>query len=744
MQKQNSKPDDAARLRQKAEEKLKERKDKARLVSDASDADKLKLIHELEVHKVELEMQNEELIAAKEKAEQSEEKYTDLYDFAPSGYLSLTKEGDILNLNFAAARMLGKDRGKLVNNRFPVFLSKGTRPVFNQFLEEIVSCKEKQTCEVIIETKDNSKPEGHSLPIYVMIDGIVDKNDELCHLTVVDISKRKQAEKDLKEKQALLIAIYRNAPLVLMVVDSDRRIQQVNSFASQFAGRNIEEMLGLRGGEALRCLHALDDPKGCGFGEFCDQCVIRNTVLDTLETGDTHLQEEAPYYFRENEGKIQEMTFLASTTPITVKDKRMALVTLQDITQRKQAEQAVQKNGEKIAAQNETLNEKIKELIDAKTKAEESKKNLRFLFDNMTQGVVYHKPTGEVIQANEAAAKILGLSLGQLYGKTPLDPRWKSIHEDGTPYPGETHPAMVTIKTKKPVKNSIMGVFIPEKNAYSWININSVPQFNDENELIQVVVTFEDVTEIKKNEKALLDREKREKQIVEDELKKIKESLVRTTRLAAIGHVSASIAHDLRNPLGAVRNAAYFLKRKIKLDNEKLETHFNIIDKEMDTADKIISNLLQLARAKNHEKKKTELKLLVEEVKNRYLNDSKINIHFSLSPKSYEINCDRSQMMQVFRNLLENAIQAKNKIVNIFIDARIENNQNFIIFRDDGPGIDKQIQKTIFEPLLTTKAEGTGLGLTICKQIIEKHNGSIKLLDHPEGGACFEIKLPLE
>ena len=156
-----------------------------------------------------------------------------------------------------------------------------------------------------------------------------------CH---IDITKRKKAEEELLEQKDLLTAIYRNAPLVLMVVDSERRVQQVNGFAFQFAGRDMEEMIGLRGGEALRCVHALDDPQGCGFGDFCGQCVIRNTLLDTLRTGKTHLMIEAPYYFQKNADETLELTFLASTTPLTFKNERMALMTLQDITERKQIE----------------------------------------------------------------------------------------------------------------------------------------------------------------------------------------------------------------------------------------------------------------------------------------------------------------------------------------------------------------------------------------------------------------------
>jgi len=156
--------------------------------------------------------------------------------------------------------------------------------------------------------------------------------------TALDITERKQTERALVEQKDLLAAIYRNAPLVMMVVNAERRVQQVNGFAAQFVGRDAEEMIGLRGGEALRCMHVLDDPRGCGFGEFCQQCLIRNTVLDTLETGKTHLQIEAPYYFKGQDNETQDLQFFMSTTSIEVKGERMVLVTLQDITGRKQAE----------------------------------------------------------------------------------------------------------------------------------------------------------------------------------------------------------------------------------------------------------------------------------------------------------------------------------------------------------------------------------------------------------------------
>ncbi len=196
MKKQKSKPEEAALLRQKAEEKLKLHRDVACNVSTNSttEPDLLKLIYELEVHQIELEMQNEELVIAKEKAELAEEKYTELYDFAPSGYIALSKKGEILELNFAAAKMLGNERTKLIKKQFVFFVSVDTQTTFDLFLQDVFTSRVKQTCEVIIATEGN-------VPIYVNIDGIDSQNNEMILLTLNDITERIRAKKELVENE---------------------------------------------------------------------------------------------------------------------------------------------------------------------------------------------------------------------------------------------------------------------------------------------------------------------------------------------------------------------------------------------------------------------------------------------------------------------------------------------------------------------------------------------------------------
>ncbi|HKI87550.1 MAG TPA: ATP-binding protein [Draconibacterium sp.] len=161
-----------------------------------SEPDKLKLIHELEVHQIELEMQNEELKLAKEKAEIAEKKYTELYDFSPSGYLTLTRSGEITHLNLNAERLLGKERSNLGKSSFGFFVSSDTRDVYNKFLQKIFKTNVKQTCELKLVT-------GNDSIIYILVNGIISNIDGKCLVTIVDISKRKRAEYELikaKEK----------------------------------------------------------------------------------------------------------------------------------------------------------------------------------------------------------------------------------------------------------------------------------------------------------------------------------------------------------------------------------------------------------------------------------------------------------------------------------------------------------------------------------------------------------------
>ena len=183
------------KLRLEAESFLNKKKEKESEIL-FSEPDNLKLIHELKVHQIQLEMQNEELKLTKEKAEVAEKKYMELYNFSPSGYLTLSKAGEITNLNIYAGHLLGKKPSQLVKSSFGFFVSPGTRDVYNKFLQKVFKTNLKQTCELTLVT-------GNNLITYVLVNGIISSMHENCLLSLIDISKRKKVEDELikaKEK----------------------------------------------------------------------------------------------------------------------------------------------------------------------------------------------------------------------------------------------------------------------------------------------------------------------------------------------------------------------------------------------------------------------------------------------------------------------------------------------------------------------------------------------------------------
>ncbi|MCX6277005.1 MAG: PAS domain S-box protein [Bacteroidetes bacterium] len=231
-----------ANLRQRAEDLMNAGTDTVatdvlhNVAAKTTDADALKLIHELQVHKIELELQNQELMRAKEQAEVVAEKYTELYDFAPSGYFTISREGTIMELNLAAARVLRKERSFIKNKKFHFFVSEDTKPDFNIFLEKVFTGRTKETCEVTLETESN-------LPAYIHLSGIVAIKGEQCLLTMTDITDRKVATDALHESEKKFQAIIQSQSEGIGIVNQN----EVFEFANLAAAKIFEtdELIGV-------------------------------------------------------------------------------------------------------------------------------------------------------------------------------------------------------------------------------------------------------------------------------------------------------------------------------------------------------------------------------------------------------------------------------------------------------------------------------------------------------------------
>ena len=200
MKKEKKEPTQGNDLRKSAEERLKENKSNFGL-DEAESANALALVHELQVHQIELEMQNEELRRVGQEAEEALAKYSDLYDFAPIGLFTLDEQGRILESNLTGARILGVERRSLSKKSFQRFVAPKDRPTFDDFCREAFETSVKQTCELLLLKKDGA-------PVYARIEGTATEDfsrsleraeTRECRIAVIDITDTKLAEKALRQ-----------------------------------------------------------------------------------------------------------------------------------------------------------------------------------------------------------------------------------------------------------------------------------------------------------------------------------------------------------------------------------------------------------------------------------------------------------------------------------------------------------------------------------------------------------------
>jgi PAS domain S-box-containing protein len=282
----------------------------------------------------------------------------------------------------------------------------------------------------------------------------VKDRDKTKEQLIDELAELRQQVVALEQAESMWRSLVENAPEKITALDRDGTILFVNRTSPE---RTVEEATGASVYDYL-------SPD--------EQEQVRKVLESVSQSGQTEKYEAV--VVRADGTRV---VYSNSVAPITHEGQVTAVIIIAtDITEHKQAEQAL----------------------------EESESKYRTLFETMAQGVVYQSANGRITSANPAAERILGLTLEQMQGRTSRDPRWKAIREDGSDFPGDTHPAMEALKTGKEVRNVVMGVFNPRKEGYVWININAVPQFRSgEEKPYQVYTTFEDITHRKRMEEQL-------------------------------------------------------------------------------------------------------------------------------------------------------------------------------------------------------------------------------------------------
>jgi signal transduction histidine kinase len=226
----------------------------------------------------------------------------------------------------------------------------------------------------------------------------------------------------------------------------------------------------------------------------------------------------------------------------------------------------------------------------------------------------------------------------------------------------------------------------------------------------------------------------------------------RADRLAALGQLTAGLAHELRNPLGTLKTSAELLERKVSGDNEIAREMAGYITQEVDRINSLITRFLDFARPRNLRPQKTSLHAMLDQAIERFDREksgpaASVSVFKNYSPDIPPVNIETELMEHVITNLLSNAAQASPSGAVVTVKTRLadteDGKQAEIAVIDRGSGIDPKHLENIFNPFFTTKSSGVGLGLSIVSKIVDDHGGQITVESTPGEGSVFHVYLPV-
>jgi two-component system, NtrC family, sensor histidine kinase HydH len=232
-------------------------------------------------------------------------------------------------------------------------------------------------------------------------------------------------------------------------------------------------------------------------------------------------------------------------------------------------------------------------------------------------------------------------------------------------------------------------------------------------------------------------------QTVYRELENSVEHVKRAARMSALGHLSAGLAHEIRNPLSSIEGAANIVEKEPHNESRRAE-FLSIIQAECRRLDRLITSFLDFARPRSPELRPSDIPELLHSVVglvSQTTGRANVSIREEYSPGLPLCSCDPEQIRQVVLNLLLNAVQAMPDGGMITVGARLDRGVMIIRVRDQGPGISAENADSIYDPFFTTKSAGTGLGLAVSYQIAKQHGGELTLEQNGPSGVCFALTI---
>lgn len=623
-----------------------------------------------------------------EQLRESEEKFRGIAERSFDAIATVDLKGMVAYASPSVEKVLGysaeEEIGRSFLERFtPTQLSNVT-----QLFSDLVHGENLERKQLEMTKKDgtNAIVEINASPIMM--------NGEVTGIQAVfrDITERKLMEQKIVESEERMKQLIEFAPDAIYSNDLNGIFLDGNKRAEELVGYRKEELIG----KSLFEVGLIS--------EKSLQKVIE--LLEKNARGERTGPDEIELIRKDGTPTLAEI----STMPVKRGNSVEVLGIARDITERKRIENALRDSEEKY----------------------------RLLFENVNDVVFSYDSTFKITSMSPSVEKALGYKPEELIGKSIKDVNLM------TPESMDSAISNAVRALSGGKLGAIVYEFIRKDGTIGWGEVNSSPLIRD-GKVDGLIVVARDVTERKEMQEKLEEYSQQLETLVEQRTKQLKEAqeqLIKTERLAAIGQVAAMVGHDLRNPLTGISGATYYLKNRpsVQMDKKSGEM-IELIEKDIAYSDKIITDLTDYSREIKLEFAETTPKSIMTEALTVVRVPQEVQIiDLTLDEPKMELDIEKAK--RVFSNLIKNAVEAMPEGGKLTLQSKEKDDTVEFVFTDTGVGITKEDIERVWTPFFTTKAKGMGLGLPICRRIIEAHEGKISVESKIGEGTTFTITIP--
>jgi PAS domain S-box-containing protein len=627
---------------------------------------------------------------------QSEAKYRNILDNMDEGYYEVDLTGKFVFCHEASIRLFGIPPEEMVGKNFSNGMmnpdtEKKVSRLYNQVYRTGESGK-RITYEI-------TKRDGSVVTLETSVSLNRSPSGEIVGFRGVarDVTERVRLQEALKEREEFYRTLFEHAGVAMMLTDARTGYRIAYN-------RKAYEQLGYAEEEYKNISSQIFVASDQEFSEL-----MKNLLEKGYYTNDLKL--------RRKNGEVGD--FFRSAVKVKIVGKTYFHAIRFDVTDRKKAEKALK----------------------------ESEARFRSIFEIAPDPVFLWEVAGrKMIDANPAASRYSGYSREELLQLCMTDLVDPDILQE------EQTVLEELMKSKACFYDSI---HVRKNGDRVFVEISSRILEPAGGEIVLSMVR--DVTARKKAEEELARYRLHLEDLVRERTEKLaatESELIKQEKMAVLGQLTATVSHELRNPLGVIHSSRDYLQKRIKNPDEKTQKHLSRIEDQVRICDTIVSDLLEYTSSSRLNRVPGNLVLWMEPLLDRIFEGEKIRLERDYATDLPELDHDRIKLQQVVINVLDNAIQAVKAKVDassrekkvyepeIHVTLRVESGNMILKISDNGVGMDGKTLGQAFEPLFTTRARGTGLGLANAKKIVREHGGDITLASEPGRGTAVAIQLP--